>query len=118
MNSSSACASSLVAWACWGITYCGMYAGPGGAFGLWTGSVASQASNAGRYPGRRRFRASCSARLLPATNAVNQALNDTESSVSVWSASRSARLALVLSADALASDTDDSVLHFAAANPE
>jgi len=56
--------------------------------------------------------------LLPATNAVNQALNDTESSVLVWSASRSARLALVRSADARASDTDDSVLHFAAANPE
>ena len=49
---------------------------------------------------------------------VNQALNETESSVSVWSASRSARFALVRSADAFASDTDDSVLHFAAAYPE
>ena len=85
---------------------------------MWAGSVANHASNAGRYPGRRRFRASCSARLLPATYALNQALNETESSVSVWSASRSARLALVRSADAFASDTDDSVLHFAAAYPE
>ena len=47
--------------------------------------------------------------------AVNQALNEAESSVRVTIASVAARFAFVRSADALASVTEDSVLHFAAA---
>ena len=47
------------------MTYCGMYAGPGGALGLCAGSVASQALNAGRYPGRIRLAANRSASALP-----------------------------------------------------
>ena len=92
-----------------------MYAGPGGALGLCAGSVASQALNAGRYPGRIRFAANRSAFTFPAVNAVNQALNEAESSVRVTSPSRSARLAFVRSADARASVTEDSVPHLAAA---
>src|SRR5436305_13626793 len=91
--------------------------GPGGACGLWAGSVANQAKKAGLYPGRRRLMASCCALTLPAVNAVNHALNDTESSVRVTVASVAARLALVRSVEALASETEDSVPHFAAANP-
>ena len=79
------------------------------------GSVASQASNAGRYPGRIRLTASRCALALPAVKAVNQALNEAESSVRVTIPSREARLAFVRSADALASVTEDSVLHLAAA---
>ena len=45
----------------------------------------------------------------------NQALNAAESSVQVAIPSRSARLAFVGSAEALASVTEDSVLHLAAA---
>ena len=55
---------------------------------------------------------------LPAVNAANQALNETESSVRSCSASRSARLAFVRAAEAVASQTEDSVPHFAAAKPE
>ena len=56
--------------------------------------------------------------VLPATKAENHALKETESSVRSCSASRSARFALVRAAEAFASVTEDSVLHFAAANPE
>ena len=35
--------------------YCGITIGPAGAFGLWNGSVAIHAANAGRYSGRKRF---------------------------------------------------------------
>ena len=52
---------------------------------------------------------------FPAVNAVNHALNEAESSVRVTIPSVSARFAFVRSADALASVTEDSVLHFAAA---
>ena len=44
---------------------------------------------------------------------LNHALNEAESSVRVTIPSRSARFALVRSADALASVTEDSVPHFA-----
>src|ERR1700759_4920307 len=98
--------------------YCGIYAGPRGALGLCAGSVASQALNAGRYPGRMRLAASRSSRALPATKAVNQALNEAESSVRVTIASVSARFARVRAAEALASVTDESVPHLAAAYPE
>jgi hypothetical protein len=44
---------------------------------------------------------------VAALKAENQALNETESSVRIWRASRSARLAFVRSAEAFASDTED-----------
>ena len=47
-KAASAYASSDLAPVSWGITYCGMYAGPGGAWGLWAGAVAGQALKAGR----------------------------------------------------------------------
>jgi hypothetical protein len=47
--------------------------------------------------------------------AVNQALKEAESSVRVTIPSMSARFAFERSADALASVTEDSVPHFAAA---
>ena len=47
-KSSSACASAALAAAASGITYWGMYEGPGGALGLCAGSVASHALKAGR----------------------------------------------------------------------
>ena len=65
--------------------------------------------------GRIRFSASRSALAFPAVKAVNQALNEAESSVRITIPSVSARLALVRSADALARVTEDSVPHFAAA---
>ena len=69
----------------------------------------------GDNPGRIRFTANRSSLASPAVNAVNQALNDAESSVRVTIASVSARLAFVRSADALARVSEDSVPHFAAA---
>ena len=60
-----------------------------------SGSVARQASNAGRYPGRIRLSANRCASAFSAVNAVNQALNEAESSVRVTIASVSARLAFV-----------------------
>ena len=65
--------------------------------------------------GRIRFSANRSALAFPAVKAVNQALKEAESSVRVTIASVSARLAFVRSADALASVSEDSVPHFAAA---
>ncbi len=62
-----------------------------------------------------RFAASRSALASPAVKAVNQALNEAESSVPVTIPSVSAQFAFVGSADALASVTDDSVPHLAAA---
>ena len=47
--------------------------------------------------------------------AVNQALNDAESSVRVTIPSRSARFAFARSAEAVASVTEDCVPHLAAA---
>ena len=44
----------------------GMYVGPGGAFGLVVGSVASHASNATLNTGRNRFSANAIAGSLPA----------------------------------------------------
>jgi len=56
-------------------TYCGISCGPAGAFGFVNGCVASQATNATRYWGRKRF----SATRIPfgswSRYAVNQALN-------------------------------------------
>ena len=52
---------------------------------------------------------------VPAVKAVNQALNEAESSVRVTIPSMSARFAFVRSADAVARVTLDSVPHFAAA---
>src|SRR4051794_34667733 len=97
------------------MTYCGMYDGPAGAFGVCAGSVASQALNAGREPGRIRRTANRCASASPAVKAVNQALNDAESSVRVTIASRSARFAFARSAEAVASVTEDCVPHLAAA---
>src|ERR1700759_5538625 len=102
-NASSAVASAALDAVASGITYWGMYEGPGGELGLWAGSVASHALNAGRYPGRSRLTASASAFLLPTENALNQALNDTESKVRVTIASLSKRVARVRWADALGS---------------
>src|SRR5215468_2414481 len=52
------------------------------------------------------------------TYAVNQALKVSESKFLSWKLSRSARFASVLAADALASWSEDSVPHFAAAKPD
>ena len=50
-----------------------------GAFGFVNGCVLSQASNATRNTGRNRYSATRIALLFPATYAVNQALNVSES---------------------------------------
>jgi hypothetical protein len=74
--------------------------------------------NATRKFGRKRISATRIAFLFPATYAVNQALKVSESKFLSWKLSRSARLASVLAADALASWSEASVPHFAAAKPD
>ena len=54
LNLSAACFSRSSDRAASADTYCGMYSGPGGADALLSGSVAIQASNAGRNSGRNR----------------------------------------------------------------
>ena len=82
------------------------------------GCVFSQALNATWKLGRNRYSATRIACLFPATYAVNQALKVSASKFFSWKLSRSARFASVLAADALASWSEDSVPHFAAAKPE
>ena len=55
--------------------YCRMTSGPGGAFGLWNGSVFSQASKAGRNSTRKRRSKSAAAFALPVAVAASHDQN-------------------------------------------
>src|SRR5690242_6842533 len=95
-----------------------MVCGPDGASGFVNGFVASQASKATRYSGRKRLRATRAPFAFPASRAVNHALNiDASAARNVWAASK-ARFAFVRVADALARLSEDSVPHLAAAKPD
>src|SRR5690349_19183091 len=94
--------------------YCGRTEGSLGAFGFFSGWVASQATNAGRYPGRRRLIARLKSFASPEAYAVSAALNETKSSVRICVALISATLALLRVEAAFASDSDESVPHLAA----
>ncbi len=95
--------------------YCGINVGPGGAAALVAGLVAIQASNATRNSGRNRCSAMRIADLSPAVYAVNHVLNVETSKLRSSMAESCARFAWVRVAEAFASESDDSVPHFAEA---
>lgn len=92
-----------------------MYVGPGGAEVLVKGSCAIQALKATCIRGLKRRCATASADGLLAKYAVNHASKAVESNVRWFCAVSVARFASVRAAEALASRTDDSVLHLAEA---
>jgi hypothetical protein len=89
-------------------------AGPAGALGLCAG-IGRQPGVEGRAVTRASASPPACALALPAVNAVNQALNEAESSVRVTIPLQRSAARLRALSDALASVTDDSVLHLAAA---
>lgn len=68
--------------------------------------------------GRKRFTASRKSLVLPVAYAANALLNFTASSVRICVASMSKRFASVRVAEALASESDDSLPHLAAEYPD
>ena len=114
VNSASASASYTFEACSWGITYCGMYDGPAV---NWVVRRVGPEPRAERGPVARAqaaFRETLGV-ALPATNAVNHALNDTESIVLSCMCFEVGGFAFVRAAEAFARVIDDSVLHFAAA---
>ena len=93
-----------------------MYEGSGGAFGFFRGRRASHASNAGRYPGRKRFTAEDFEELdvLRRVGRFRGIERDRIQRANLGGLNLRERLALVRVEEAFASEIDDSVPHLAA----
>ena len=91
-----------------------MYVGPGGAFGLCSGSVAIHALKATRNGGRKRRIAIASFCGLFRVKAMNHALKVEASKLRSEMALRSSRVARLRSVEDRAISTRDAVPHLAA----